>query len=307
VSDRQIHDPAWLQEWAALPVMGNETRAEAASRFADELSRRRRAGRLIERPGAVVAVRREPWDCDRLGIEAGKLEMLVASDERAAVEALRAALEHARGEGLVHLSCRVDTRDVVGTAALGPGGFVLRDVVVTLSLARPVRPWSAPEGVREGTPSDQDALADLSSRCFAVPGDSYNRYLNDPHLALASVRSVYGNWARSSVIGVGADRTFVLEEDGVLAGFLTLDLPRSGVARVRLNAVDARHRKRGLYRRLVLAGTAAAWEASAQAVEIVTQLQQLAVQRTWWRLGATAIGSATSWTAWLGPQVSPRG
>jgi predicted N-acetyltransferase YhbS len=265
-----------------------------------ELERRREAGQLVEGEGGVVAVRREAWDCERLGLEAGKLEVLLARSEPGGRELVRRAVEKARALGLHHLTCRLDSRDYVGAAALQGAGFTLRDLLVTLAITRPSQPEPFPTGVRHATERDAERLAELSARCFSTPGDSYNRYLNDPHLPRAGVREVYAYWARTSLGGPAADLTLVVEEEGELAGFLTLVLPRDGVAKVPLNAVDPRWRGRGLYGTLVRAGLAEAWKHGAERVEVVTQLQQLAVQRTWWRLGGAAQSSSMTWSSWLG-------
>jgi GNAT superfamily N-acetyltransferase len=290
----------WLERWPGLPVSPEGSRREAAERLVRELERRREAGQLVEGEGGVVAVRREAWDCERLGLEAGKLELLLARSEQGGRELVHRAVEKARAQGLVHLTCRLDSRDYTGAAALQGADFTLRDLLVTLAVTRPPEPEAFPAGVRRATEQDVEKLAELSARCFSTPGDSYNRYLNDPHLPQAGVREVYAYWARTSLGGPAADLTFVVEEEGELAGFLTLVLPREGVAKVPLNAVDARWRGRGLYRTLVKAGLAEAWKHGARRVEVVTQLQQLAVQRTWWRLGGAAQSSSMTWSRWLG-------
>lgn len=296
----------WLEAWPCLAVPPEGSRREAAERLVRDLERRREAGQLVEGEGGVVAVRREAWDCERLGLEAGKLELLLARSEQGGRELLQRAVEKARAQGLVHLTCRLDSRDYTGAAALQGAGFCLRDLLVTLAVTRPTEPAQPPTGVRRATERDVERLAELSARCFSTPGDSYNRYLNDPHLPLAGVREVYAYWARTSLGGPAADLTLVVEEEGELAGFLTLVLPREGVAKVPLNAVDARWRGRGLYRTLVQAGLAEAWKHGARRVEVVTQLQQLAVQRTWWRLGASAQSSSMTWSRWLGDGVERR-
>lgn len=293
---REVGWMEWLEGWACLPVQPGGSRREAAERLVRDLERRREAGQLVEGEGGVVAVRREAWDCERLGLEAGKLELLLARSEQGGRELLLRAVEKARAQGLVHLTCRLDSRDYTGAAALQGAGFCLRDLLVTLAVTRPREPWAFPAGVRRATQRDAERLAELSARCFSTPGDSYNRYLNDPHLPRAAVREVYAHWARTSIGGPAADVTFVVEEEGELAGFLTLVLPRDGVAKVPLNAVDARWRGRGLYRELVRAALAESWLHGAERVEVVTQLQQLAVQRTWWRLGGTAQSSAMTWS-----------
>ena len=271
----------WLQQWLPLPVRPGEPRAAAAVRFAQSLDACAASGTLVEGPGGVVCVRREPWDCERLGLEAGKLEHLAVADAEAGALLVERALQRAREQALVHLSCRLDSRDYPGAGALRRTGFDLVDLVVTLGLDLTSPPATAPAAVRRATAADADALAELSGRAFSTRGDSYNRYLNDAGLPPAAAREVYGHWARTSIAGPAADLTLLIEESGQLAGFLTLCLPADGVARVPLNAVDSRFRNRGLYRQLVLAALGEAGAAGARRIEITTQLQQAAIQRTW--------------------------
>lgn len=250
--------------------------------------------------GARVSLRREPWDCDRLGFEAAKVENLIANGEQAARSVVALALKEARKQRYRLLTCRLETSDRVGNAVLPSLGFYLVDTTLLIELAR--RATRMPAGVRLATAGDARELAKLSADAFSDPKSSFNRYLNDPHLSRKAVRDVYGVWAATSMAGPAADVTFVTEQRGKLTGFITLVLPKTdGVATVPLNAVVPEQRGKGLYGRLVAAALAHAWRHGAKKVRIRTQLQQLAVQRAWYRLGATPIGSTHTWNAWLSP------
>ena len=250
--------------------------------------------------GARVSLRREPWDCDRLGFEAAKVENLVANDAQAARAVLTLALKEARKQRYRLLTSRLETHERVGNAVLPALGFYLVDTTLLIELDR--RATRMPKGVRLATADDASALAKLSADAFSDPKSSFNRYLNDPHLSREAVREVYGVWAATSMGGPAADVTFVTEASEGLTGFITLVLPKTdGIATVPLNAVVPQQRGKGLYAKLVAAALSHAWKHGAKRVRIRTQLQQLAVQRAWYRLGARPIGSAHTWNAWLGP------
>lgn len=259
----------------------------------------------VESHGASVVLRREPWDCEQLGLEAGKIEKLRAPDEGAARDALKRAVEQARAVGLRHLAARVDTTDRIALVALQAAGFRLVDTVVTLSLWLSAG-WSlatessAHVKLRWATAEDSITLAELSSAAFSDPAASFNRYLNDGGFSEEQVRRVYGTWARTSIGGPAADATLLSYDDTGMTGFLTLKFPGAdGVARVPLNAVAAAHRGRGVYRSLVVEAAREMQRRGASRLDVTTQLQQLAVQKTWWRLGARAISSSYSMHLWL--------
>lgn len=257
-------------------------------------------------------VRREEWDCTQLGLEVGKLEEIHLDDDpKSSVDLIGEALRVAKDLGLVHLAARVQTSERHVVRALQAGGFRLVDTVVTLrlplaDLRDDLRP---PAGVtiREAEAADGGRLGELAAEAFSDPLSSFNRYLNDGGFSRAQVRKVYETWARTSVGGPAADGTLVACIDDRIVGFLTMKWAGAdGTGRVPLNAVDARVRGRGIYRALVLRAARVMAGRGARRLDVTTQLQQLAVQRTWWGLGAQATGSAYSFHLWLDGRLSAR-
>lgn len=253
--------------------------------------------------GATVVLRREPWDCAQLGLESAKVEHLEARDAASAEAVVRRAVAEAKARGYVHLASRVDTGDRLGTRALQAAGFRLVDTVVHLAVTPKAFKGPVPDvaglTLRWATAGDADALGELSARAFSDPAATFNRYLNDPRLTPEQVRRVYFTWGRTSVGGPAADATLVVMDGARLAGYLTLKHPDvSGKARVPLNAVDDAYRGKGLYRWLVSEAARRMFERGATKLEVTTQLQQLAVQKTWWQLGGALEGSSYSFHLW---------
>ncbi len=255
---------------------------------------------------ASVRLRREPWDCTQLRIEAAKVEELTAPDAASGLKVVQLALEHARQQRFQHLAARVPSLDRTSVLILQRAGFELVDTVLHFALAMVEPPIAqvseSPLTIRWGTSNDIRALGDLASAAFSDPTSSYNRYLNDPGFTSEQVRRVYSTWASTSVGGPAADSTLTAWAGSRLAGFITLKHPdANGVARVPLNAVSPDFRGQGLYRHLVIRAAQAMHKRGATRLEVTTQLQQLAVQRTWWGLGAQAFGSSYSFHRWLEP------
>ncbi len=253
--------------------------------------------------GATIVLRREPWDCAQLGLESAKLERLSTRDAAAALAVVRRAVAEAKARGFVHLASRVDTGNRAGARALQAAGFQLVDTVVHLSIARGAFEGTAVAvpgfTLRWATAEDADAIGELCAEAFSDPAASFNRYLNDPRLGRQQVRRVYFTWGSTSVGGPASDSTLVVTQGARLAGCLTLQRPdASGTARVPLNAVDGSFRGRGLYRWLVVEAARRMFEQGAARLAVTTQLQQRALQKTWWRLGGALDGSSYSFHLW---------
>jgi GNAT superfamily N-acetyltransferase len=249
---------------------------------------------------AEVTLRREPWDCAQLGLESAKLEALRAPSDESAAKVVRAAVDAAREAGFVHLASRLAATDRRGERALQAAGFQHVDTVVNLALTPATfRPPAATIDARWATAADAEAIGQLSADAFSDPQATFNRYLNDPRLTVAQVRQVYFVWGSTSVGGAAADATLTTWDGATLVGFLTLKHANAeGVARVPLNAVADSHRGKGLYRALVAQTATHVFAQGAKRLEVTTQLQQLAVQRTWLQLGGSLEGANYSFHLW---------
>lgn len=260
------------------------------------------ARQLFRVGGAEVSLRREPWDCAQLGLESAKVEGLTAATEEEAIEVVRRAVEGARAAGFVHLAARVAATERVSLRALQSAGFQLVDTVVNLALTPAcfrAPPAGPPIATRWATPEDATAIGDLAADAFSDPRATFNRYLNDPRLTREQVRRVYFVWGSTSIAGPAADATLTAWEGPRLAGFLTLKNPNAeGTARVPLNAVLEAYRGKGLYRWLVAEAASHVFAQGAARLEVTTQLQQLAVQRTWLALGGSLEGAHYSLHLW---------
>jgi ribosomal protein S18 acetylase RimI-like enzyme len=253
---------------------------------------------------ARVVLRTEPWDRAQLQIKAAKIDVLEMRSA-AGIAALHQAVAQARSLDIKHLACRIDTRARLAAVALQSCRFVLVDTVVHIALRATdftaTSDRSVPQTIlRWADPKDATAIGALAKMVFSDPASSFNRYLNDGGFTRAQVERVYSVWGETSVGGAGADATLCAFQDETLVGFLTVKNPSAdGTARVPLNAVAPHMRGQGLYSLLVATAAQRLFSQNAQSIEMTTQLQQLAVQKTWLHFGAQLVGSSYSFHQWI--------
>lgn len=149
------------------------------------------------------------------------------------------------GPGLYYM--RLPTHAVAQVQALATEGFAIVDVTVTFE--RTPGPLRASAAVRPARPDDAAAVLDIAASCF-----SYSRFHLDPHISPAVASHVKREWIASYVRGTRGETLFVVEADGVPAGFLAaLRLEHDGapVRVIDLVGIDRRWRGLGFGRSLV--------------------------------------------------------
>jgi ribosomal protein S18 acetylase RimI-like enzyme len=176
---------------------------------------------------------------------------------------------------LLYFLARSDCPATVRTAE--EAGYRLVDIRVTL--ARPVPPGLVPDAdARPARSADLDPLRPL---CRA--GFREGRFHADGHFDPALCDAFYVTWLENSLAGF-ADATWVIEREGVAAGFITCHADHdNGRGSIGLVGVTESARGGGYGRRLVR--QALAW-ASAQgltSMSVVTQGRNVAAQRLYQR------------------------
>lgn len=194
------------------------------------------------------------------------------------------------------LVARVDAGNSPTIHAVEAAGGRLCDTLVYYACVTGDR--ERPAGVRIATADDADRIEAIAGAAFA---DYVGHYHNDARLDRAAADATYPNWARRSVTEDGvADRAWVVEDDGVVAGFLTLRVNDGEETEIVLNAVAPECQRRGLYPRLVEAALAESWSLGARRCVVSTQLVNRPVQRVWLRLGFEPWAALHTFHLWLG-------
>lgn len=136
---------------------------------------------------------------------------------------------------------------------------------------------NAPGDTRFSTPEDAATCAAIASAAFSA-----DRYHADPMIAEHIAARIKAAWARNEVCG-RADRTFVCERNGKVAGFNGC-LLTDGVMTIDLIAVSPEHQGKGIGKALLMAAFAH-YAPLAQRTIIATQSTNLGALELYRKLG----------------------
>ena len=255
----------------------------------------------------LAGLREQKWDSEFFGFAIGSIYPLVSpatteiedSCVSAGSDLLGACLRLARASGLRQLSATTDSSDTLSQLALENSGFRLRDSLVYFEMSLGQFAVAEPDPcIHAMLESEVEPVAAFSAECFGNRRHNINRFNSDPQFPRQRVRDLYAESIRNSYLKKIADHVLVVEQDGRPIGFSTLCLPSArerelGVNRgkIPLNAIHPDYHGRGFYGRLVRAALSWFKEREVAAVEISTQLPNVAVHRTWQKLGASLVKS----------------
>lgn len=231
-------------------------------------------------------------DLDRFGIVTARAPLVTAAD-------VEPALAFCRSNRVRLLIARCRTEDLAAAQRLEAEGARLMDTLVYF--ARPVD-----RGVSEPSPAvpvrllregEADEVLHVAADAFSGYSGHYHA---DPRLDRSACDAVYASWAHRSCLDPAvADRVLVAELEGRLVGFLTLKARAPGEQEIVLNGVSPRAQRHGVYRSLVLGAVAQARADGADRLVVSTQVTNVAVQRTWTRLGFEPSHSFYTFHLWL--------
>ncbi len=255
----------------------------------------------------LAGLRELRWDSNFFGFEIGSLCLLMSPDAASINDAdisagknvVRACVRLAGAKDLQQLSASIDSSDTLAQLALQMNGFRLMDSLVFFELRLEHFSNIEPDqNIHAMDASEVEPTAAISAECFGSRRHNINRFNSDPQFPQHRVCELYAQSVRSSYARKIADQVLVYEQDGSPVGFITLSLPGKreqelGVncGKIPLNAVHPDYQGRGIYRRLVLAALNWFRAQGVDSVEISTQLPNVAVHKTWEKLGAHLVRS----------------
>jgi ribosomal protein S18 acetylase RimI-like enzyme len=257
---------------------------------------------------AVAVLHPLAWDTSVLGMSAARIELVAAgnyAERRTALDAvLQPALCAAKGARIRHVSVRIDAGDDAGIHELERHGFLNVDALATFGLR--LDPAAAPAAehgvrVRPVAAADVQAVGDIAAMAFRD-----GRFHADPDISAEAGRHVYRSWAIACCEGAAADTVLVATGPEGVRGFVACRMqPDTAVHLQRpagtiiMIATAAPARGRGVGRDLIAAAVAWFIERNAVAVEVGTQLRNVAAARLYERFGFRLVDGALSFRAML--------
>ena len=231
--------------------------------------------RVNAAPAALSAI-----DEERFGIRTARAPAVTA-------EALPPILDYCRDNGVVLLIARCLASELTAAQAMERAGFSLMDTLVyyarddldrkTIPLDRGI------STIRPAGPGDAPKVYAVAAEAFK---DYYGHYHADPRLDRTKCDEAYMDWAyRSCVSREAADAVLAAVLQDEIVGFSTLKLNSFDEAEWLLSGVLPKTQGKGIYQALAINNLLWAEEEGAKRLIVSTQINNLAVQRVWIRLG----------------------
>lgn len=227
----------------------------------------------------AIQVHLAPLDEKRFGIQSARALIATA-------DALPSVLEFCRSNGVSFLAIRCPTSEIRLAQTLEREGFALMDTLVYFvrDLRKaPIPPDTGQVPVRAIRPGEEDTVRGVAADAFR---GYYGHYHADERLDPAKCDEVYTDWAyRSCVDRDVADHVLLAELDGVIVGFATLQINSPEEGEGVLFAVHPSAQRRGIYRSFTVNAMNWCADQGAQRMVVSTQVNNVAVQKAWARLG----------------------
>jgi len=238
-------------------------------------------------------VQLSPVDEQRFGVR-------IARTSEVTFDNLSSILGFCEDHRVEMLIARCSTNDSLLVHKLEELGFVLMDTLVYCTrklTSSPIPEDTCDFPVRLIKPGEEHAVK-------KVAGDAYqgyqSHYHSDPRLDPAKCVEGYMDWAYQSCVSREvADDVLVVEMDGKIAGFFAMrkNSPEEGTGVV--SGVAPFAQGRGIYRSFMINTMNWLLRAGADRMVVSTQVTNIAVQKSWVRLGFEPLRSLYTFHKWF--------
>lgn len=232
----------------------------------------------------------DKFNTEIFGIKMGNIQI----DDRESIscEDIRTAQKEWINDGFAHVTGHISTDNKKLLNMFLTNGFYIADTLVEYVFYFNKSVLSTVENkvvLRDCTRKDLPAMKSIAKNSFKV-----DRFHSDQHLDNKLCDRYYEKWIENSYNGF-ADKVIVAEYNGEPVGFTTAKIyPDEEFGRLVLSAVSDKYRGLGIYTSMIHEGVQ--WMLKAhgdkKGVSLGTQINTLAVQKAWIKLGFTVMGSS---------------
>lgn len=230
---------------------------------------------------------RSAIDSDRFGISVARADAVGRGE-------IGPILDWCREERIAVLFARCQGGDLGTVQELEAAGLRLMDAQVRFGAA--TRSHIPDPRLRPLRPGDRHDVMAVAARSFQGYAGHYHA---DPRLPAALCDLVYQSWAERCCSGEAAEHVVVAEADGRVVGFSAFAAPSPAEGRLVLGAVLPSARGGRLYSAMAAYGLDWLSRQGVGRMSAITQVPNLAAQRSW--VAAGMLPEATSYTfhGWL--------
>lgn len=217
--------------------------------------------------------------------------VLLEKEDVITMHELKQLEEQAEKDGYQHLTVRIPSADKKTLNTILKCGYILADTLIEyfFDMRKAVLPHIDYKCLLRD--AEEKDLATL----IKIAGESYkiDRFHSDEHLDNRLCDKYYEKWIENSFYGF-ADKVIVAEYQGIPVGYTTGKVySDSDIGHLVLSAVSESARGLGVYTSMIHDGIS--WikreHGDLRGVLVGTQLDNLAVQKAWIKLGFTVYGS----------------
>lgn len=208
-------------------------------------------------------------------------------DERLDVKGI---VEKGRSEKFAHITIKIPSLNKAILNAFAQNGFLLTDTLLEYIYkfdGRTLLGMTHKTILRDYKEGDLEGLMRIAKRSF-----DHDRFHSDPALDNELCDKYYEQWICNSCHGF-ADKVIVSEYENSVVGFTTGKADRSyEYGRLVLSAVSNDYRGLGIYTSMIYEGVKWLEKEGFRGVVVGTQINNIAVQKAWIKLGFTVLGSS---------------
>lgn len=218
-------------------------------------------------------------DEDRFGIRTARVSNVTA-------DKLLSVIDFCETNNVVFLIARCQSSEIKATQAMENHGFILMDTLVYYEqkLFKTKIPSDTGSAlVRPIKSGEEDEVKTIATKSFK---GYFGHYHADSRLDREKCDEVYSSWAlRSCISKEVANEVLVAEIEDTIVGFATLRLNSSDEGEGVLFGVAPDAQNLGIYRSFMINGMNWCRSKGAMRMVVSTQINNIAVQKVWSRLG----------------------
>jgi GNAT superfamily N-acetyltransferase len=218
-------------------------------------------------------------DQDRFGIKTAKTKQINSLN-------LEDILAFCIANDVKLLISRLPVSDIKSIHTLEASGFHLMQTLLYFRfdlINSPLPETKSKVIIREVKPGEESKVAQVARKSFT---GYLGHYHADPKLDQHDCTEVYSSWAHRCCVEPGvADRVFIAEVDGNIAGFRAIRMNSSNQGEMLLAAVLPETRNKGIYTSFVIKALNWCHEKGAKEVITSTLILNIGVQKACVRLG----------------------
>ncbi len=232
-----------------------------------------------------MEIKLDKFNSEIFGIQMGNL-LLSDDDLKGEPPVVSDVIQSAKKAGFEHLSVKVPTPQKVFFNSLVRGGFFLTDTLLEFvyKFGRKALPAIEHKAVlRDYEAGDIDGLMAIAKGAF-----NYDRYHSDPFLDDVLCDKYYEQWIYNSCHGF-ADKVITAVFHDEIVGFTTGKADHTQeFGRLVLSAVSGKYQGLGIYTSMIYEGVKWLQSEGFKGLLVGTQINNIAVQKAWIKLGFTA-------------------